>query len=136
MAIKVNTKEQLKQAIKNKEELIEIEDGKLAKHVVGVKKIKKISKWALGVLVVGTGAAVVGMALAPETGGTSAVVGIGADAVAYAVAAGSGAVISVEAIYAIGILAVLGTAVLYSIYKDYDVVEMELGDVRVTLKRK
>lgn len=121
MAKIVTTKEQLKQAVKNKEKEIVVDNDELAKNIVKFKKIKKLSKWTLGLLLAGTGLGAIGLALAPATGGTSAVVGGLSGLVAAKIVLSSGTVISTGAIIAIGTLAVIGSAVLFAIWKDYDV---------------
>jgi hypothetical protein len=121
MVRKVTTKDQLKKAVKKKEKVISIDNPDLAKKIVKFKKIKKLSKWTLGLLITGSGVGALGMALAPATGGSSAVVGGASSAMFFSITTASGTIISAEAIFAIGTLFVIGSAVLYSIYKDYDV---------------
>ncbi len=117
----VRTKEELKQAVENKEKEIIIDDDALAKNIVKFKKIKKISKWSLGLFLAATGAGAVGLALAPVTGGTSAIVGTLSSGLLYSITLTSGAVISTEAILAIGTLSIIGSVVLFAIWKDYNV---------------
>jgi hypothetical protein len=121
MATIVRTKEERKQAVKNKVHEIIVDDNQLAQHIVKFKKIKKLSKWTLGLLLAGTGVGAVGLALAPATGGSSAVVGGVSTGVAYSITTASGAVISTEAIVAIGTLFIIGSAVLFAIWRDYNV---------------
>lgn len=135
MAVTVTTREELKRAIQNKEKDILITDPYLAKNVKQFKTIKKLTKWTLCLLLAGSGATMIGVALAPATGGTSAVVGLGTDAVFKLVLA-SGASISTGAITAIGCLCVLGAAVLFALWKDYTVEIDKLGPVQgIRLKR-
>jgi hypothetical protein len=136
MAITVNTKEQLKQAIKNKEKEIAIDDADLAKNVVKFKQIKKLSKRTLGLLLAATGIATVGFALAPTTGGASAVAGGISSGVIYSITLASGTVISTGSIIAIGALCIIGSAVLFAIWKDYSVIEIDSDPLRVKLIRK
>jgi len=121
MAKIVRTKEQLKQAVKNKENEIIIDDDELAKNIFNFKRVKKLSKWTLGLLLAGTGVGAIGFALAPVTGGTSAVVGGISAGVLYKISLASGTVISTSAIVAIGSLLIIGSAILFAIWKDYDV---------------
>jgi len=121
MATIVTTKEQLKRAVKNKEKEIVVDNDELAKNIVKFKKIKKLSKWTLGLLLAGTGVGAIGLALAPATGGSSAVIGGVSGLVAYKIVFASGTVISTQAIVAIGVLSIIGAAVLFAIWKDYDV---------------
>ena len=136
MATTVRTKEQLKRAIRNKTKEIIIDDEDLAKHIVKFKKIKKLSKWTLGLLLAGTGAGAIGLALAPATGGSSAVFGVVSYGVLYSITTASGTVISTEAIIAIGTLLVIGSAVLFAIWKDYDVDIESTNPWKIKLHRK
>ncbi len=79
------------------------------------------SKWTLSLLLAGTGVGAAGLALAPVTGGSSAVVGGVASSIELAITTASGTVISTEAIVALGALCIIGSAVLLAIWKDYDV---------------
>jgi len=136
MATIVTTKEQLKQAVKNKTKEIVIEDEELAKNIVTFKKIKKLSKWTLGLLLAGTGAGAIGLALVPATGGGSAVVVGVSSGVLYSITTASGTVISTEAIIAIGTLFVIGSAVLFAIWKDYDVDIESTNPWKIKLHKK
>ena len=142
---RVKTKEELKEAIKNKEDQIIIENEDLAKHVIKFKKIKKLSKWTLRILLAGIAAGGIGVALAPFTGGTSAVVGTAPAVVSTGIiasyTAASGATISTGAIIAIGALSILGIAILYALWKDYNIVvegggNAVAGKFKVRLMRK
>ena len=124
----VTNKEQLKDAIKNKEKAIIIDDEELAKKVLNFKKIKGLTKWSLVGL---TAATVTGLALAPFTGGYSAVA---FPAGAYSLVAG-GTTISTAALATIGGLLVLGSATLYSIYNGYDV-ELDVKKRTVVMRKK
>ncbi len=117
----VSTKEQLKNAVENGEKEIIIDDNDLAKNILRFKKIRKLSKWTLGLLLASAGTGAIGVALAPGTGGSSAVVGGLSSGVLYSITLASGTVISTEAIIAIGVLFIIGSAVLFAIWKDYDV---------------
>ena len=75
----------------------------------------------MSLLLAGTGAGAIGLALAPATGGSSAVVGGVSSGVAYSIIFASGTVISTGAIIAIGTLCIIGSAVLFALWKDYDV---------------
>jgi len=136
MATIVKTKEQLKKAVKNKEKEIVIDDDGLAKNIVKFKKIKKLSKWTLGLLLAGAGVGAIGLALAPATGGSSAVVGGISSGVMYSITTASGTVISTEAIIAIGTLCVIGSAVLFAIWKDYNVEIESTNPWKVKLHKK
>ncbi len=136
MATIVKTKEQLKQAVKNKEREIIIEDDKLAKNIVKFKKIKKLSKWTLSLLVAGTGAGAIGLALAPATGGGSAVIGGVSSGIVYSITTATGTVISTDAIIAIGTLCIIGAAVLFAIWKDYNVEIASTNPWKVKLYKK
>ena len=136
MATIVKTKEQLEQAVKDKEKEIVIDDDELAKNIVRFKKIKKLSKWTLGLLLAGTGVGAIGLALAPATGGSSAVVGGISSGVAYSLSTASGTVISTEAIIAIGTLCIIGSAVLFAIWKDYNVDIESTNPWKVKLHKK
>lgn len=136
MAQTVKTKEQLKRAVKNKEKIIIIDDNDLAKNIVKFKKVKNLSKWTLGILLAGTGVSAIGFALAPATGGSSAVVGGLSSSLAYSITTASGAVISTEAIIAIGTLCIIGSAVLFAIWKDYDVEIESTNPWKIKLSKK
>jgi hypothetical protein len=135
MAITVNTKEQLKMAIVNKEMEITIDNNDLAKNVVMFKKIKKLSKWTLWLLLAATGIGAAGLALAPATGGTSAIAAGVSSGVMYEIALASGTTISTGAIIAIGTLCVVGLAVLYALWKDYDVEILSSNSWHIKLTR-
>ena len=117
----VTTKEELKEAIKNKEKTIIIDNEELSRSVLKFKKIKKFSKWTLGLLLAGTAVGSVGLCLAPATGGSSAVIGGATAGLVYSLTTASGATISTGAIIAIGALSILGCAVLFALWKDYEV---------------
>jgi hypothetical protein len=136
MTIFVKTKDQLKQAIKNKEKEIAIDDNDLAKNVVKFKQINKLSKRTLGLLLAATGIATVGFALAPTTGGTSAVAGGISSGVIYSIALASGTTISTSAIIAIGTLCILGSAILLALWKDYEVEIFSTNPWHIKLTRK
>jgi len=135
MVTVVNNKKELKQAVKNKKSSIIIEDEELAKNVIKFKKIKKLSKWTLGLLLAGTGVGAIGLALAPATAGTSAIVGGVSSGVLYKITLASGATISTQAIIAIGTLSIIGSAVLFALWKDYDVEIQSTNPWKVKLTR-
>ncbi|WP_434777601.1 hypothetical protein [Neisseria sp. Ec49-e6-T10] len=110
----VKTKEELKTAIRNKENLIIVE-GALAKHIINAKKITTMSKFALAILIASASAI-------PFTGGASAIAG--------AVAAGG-----VSSSVLITAILALGTVMIFAIYKDYNVVAKS-GKTSISLERK
>ncbi len=126
MATIVNTKAELKAALKRKDKEIIIEDEKLGKKVVTFKKIKKLTKWTLVVIL---GASAGAIALIPVTGGAS-VFGL------LPIATGTGgAVLTAEAIVAIVALGILGVGLLFALWMDYSMI-VEAAGVKVTLHRK
>jgi hypothetical protein len=120
----VNTKEELKTALKNKDKEILISNDALAKHVIKFKKIKKLTKWTLGVGLAGSGLGGIGVALAPTTGGASLL----PSGALFAITTASGVSISTGAIIAIGALSILGSAILFALWKDYEVAIEGHGD--------
>jgi len=134
MAVYVSTKNDLKKAIKNKEKEIVITDPDLAKHVKNFKKIKKLSKGSLIVLMAACGVGSIGLALAPATGGTSAS-SVAVPAALFQVTTAS-ATISTGAIVSIGSLLILGSAVLFALWKDYSIEIDKLGPVAKGIKLK
>ena len=141
MVVPVRTKLELKKAIKNKEKEILITDPVLAKHIKNFKTIKKLTKGTLVALMAASGISAIGLALIPATGGTSATA-LTVPLVLYSftvgTAAGTSATISTGAIVAIGCLFILGSAVLFALWKDYTVEIENLGPVAngIRLKRK
>lgn len=132
----VTTKSALKSAIKNCENEILITDPDLAKNVHRFKSIKKLSKRLLCILIAGSGAGAIGLALAPATGGSTAVVTGVSTGVLLKVTTASGATISTGAIIAIGSLAIIGAAVLYALWKDYDVEIQSSNPWKIKLCRR
>ena len=132
MAIEVSTKEQLRDAIKTGEADILITDADLAKAVRNFKRLRNVSKWTLRILCT-AGAASTALALAaPATGGMTAlpVLALGGP-VLVATGVAPSVLVSIIAI------ATIGTVVMYAIYKDYDIIEVDLpGGIRVRLRKK
>ena len=120
--VEVNTKAELKKAIKDKEKTIVINDEKLAKHVINFKKIKKLSKWILRALLVISTAGVVA---APFTGGTS----LPAAGALFSMTIPGGIVITTGALIAIASLSILGLVILYALYKNYSIEVNGEGDL-------
>ena len=140
MVVSVRTKLELKKAIKNKEKEILITDPVLAKHIKNFKTIKKLTKGTLVALMAASGISAIGLALIPATGGTSATA-LTVPFALYSTAAttgGASVTISTGAIVAIGCLFILGSAVLFALWKDYTVEIENLGPVAngIRLKRK
>ena len=133
--IEVSTKEELRDAIKNKEKEILIINEDLAKNVKRFKKIKKLSKRILGVLLGAIGIVTIGFALAPLTGGSSAILSGVTTGALYSFTIGN-ITISTGAILAIGHLSILGSAVLFALWKDYNIEVEEMGPIKGLKLRK
>ncbi|EGT0013082.1 hypothetical protein ACV3T5_07055 [Clostridium perfringens] len=119
-SIEVTTKNQLKEAVdKNYDEIVV--NGELAKKLNKAKNIKKLSGATIGVLAATLS---VGAATAPITGGLSLVA-------AAPIAALTGADIAL-------IIAVsfVGLALVTSIYKGYDEIEISKNPWKLKLKKK
>ena len=132
--VQVKTKAELKKAINDGEPIIEILDSEIANQLKILKQVKKLSKWTIIiVLTIATTVLIGGTVITrdPKIGlKTSAKV---AQFVAYRITTPGGYTISAEAIAAIIFFGFLGVAMLYAIYKDYDI---EIDGHRVILRRK
>ncbi|ACL04312.1 conserved hypothetical protein [Desulfatibacillum aliphaticivorans] len=136
MATIVNTKAELKAALKRKDKEIFIEDETLAKHVINFKKIKKLTRWGLLALMVAAGAGTALIAASPATGGTSGLAGTAVYQLApVVIATGEGATVSVGAWLAIGALIVIGGTLLFALWKDYNI-DFSAKGIGVRLYRK
>lgn len=117
----IRTKEELKRAKENKvREFIVV--GELAQKLHKAEKISKLSKTALAALV---GAIGIGVIASPITGGASLRIG---KKFATATAAG----VSTSVIYAA--ITVGGVALVYALYKEYNVKVIRKPDGSIELK--
>ncbi|SHK16074.1 hypothetical protein SAMN02745216_02983 [Desulfatibacillum alkenivorans DSM 16219] len=136
MATIVNTKAELKAALKRKDKEIFIEDETLAKHVTNFKKIRKLTKWGLAAMMATAGTGTALIALSPATGGASAVAGTAVYQLApLIIITEGGAVVSISVALAITALLTLGTVLLFALWKEYNMEAMVKG-VGVKLYRK
>lgn len=117
----VTTKEELKRAVKNKEDDILIQ-GEVLKYYKAASKLKKVGKISLGI-------AVAGVVAAPFTGGLSSVGTMGVVA-----AAATSASLSTTAL--ITFIVFMGVGLLFAIFSDYEEIEAEAGSRGVKLKLK
>jgi len=117
----VTTKEQLKRAVKNKEDDILIQ-GEVLKYYKAASKLKKVGKISLGI-------AVAGVVAAPFTGGLSTVGTMGVVA-----AAATSASLSTTAL--ITFIVFMGVGLLFAIFSDYEEIETEAGLKGIKLKLK
>ena len=132
----VNKKSELKAAIEANEMEIVVVNPELAKTVYKYKSIKKLTKRALVLLLAGMGIVAGGMALAPMTGGSSAgLSGVSAVA-AYSLARASGAAIPVALIPNIVYISFMGSAILFALWKNYDIEVICEDPMKIKLKKK
>lgn len=117
----VTTKEQLKRAVKNKEEDILIQ-GDVLKYYKAASKLKTVGKFSLGI-------AIAGVAAVPFTGGLSSIGTMGVVA-----AAATSASLSTTAL--ITFIVFMGVGLLFAIFNDYEEIETEAGLRGVKLKLK
>ena len=120
----VTTKEQLKRAVKNKEEVILLQ-GEVLKYYKAASKLKTVGKVSLGIAIAGA------MAM-PFTGGLSGVAAVGA----MGAVAGAAASMSLSTAALITFIAFIGVGLLFAIFKDYDEIEVEGFGVKLNLRNK
>ena len=133
----VSTKEEFERAVNNKIDKIII-TGSLAQKIIAAQKKKSIGKKVgIGGAIVTGAATVAGLALAPATGGTSAVAAI-SNLVAATAAGTTMAVSTAELIVISGtVLGVVGfsASIINTVSKNYDV-KVSAGSTTVECTRK
>lgn len=131
--VKVKSAAELKDAVSQKAEVIEIMEDELAKRILKLKQVKKLTKWGLAVLCAlaagGTGVVVMTggtgiLAVAPAAGATGVAMGLTAA--------------QITAIIWLVAIAGLTVVTLFAIWRGYDIVEVEYekGKVRYRLVKK
>lgn len=120
MEVIVTNKEELKEAMKNKANIIVVE-GELAKNIHNSRKIKKIGIASIAIITTALTAATI---TAPLTGGLS-----------YAAAAPIAASAGVPVATIIS-LSIVGITVVIALFKDYEEIEYSLTPPSVKFKKK
>lgn len=120
MEVIVTNKEELKEAMKNKANIIVVE-GELAKNIHNSRKIKKIGISSIAIITTALTAATI---TAPLTGGLS-----------YAAAAPIAASAGVPVATIIS-LSIVGITVVIALFKDYEEIEYSLTPPSVKFKKK
>lgn len=123
----VRTKEELKKAYADKVDEIIVE-GEMAKQIRDLEKIKKFSPVAIGALTAAGAAFAAGSVAGPVTGGMSFLVG-GAALTTAATTTG----LSIPLIF---FACAVGVALLFAIFKEYDVIEASGMGIKIILRKK
>lgn len=141
--IKVTNKEELENAVKEKQQNIVIVGEMAQIFIKSFEKKRKLKKAAKITAITGCGVSAVtiaaGIILAPATGGASAVLTVPAMAHAFAaVGAAEVSLTTAEVVVICGVLATAlgcGTLVLKDMFKHYDI-KIKSGETEVVLNRK
>ena len=126
MATIVHTKAELKAAIKAKADEILILDPTLAKQVMILKSIKKMTKWTLVAVLASIGAGATFVALNPAAMiWVSVYFGIGAGPVVAGSGGIAGSALTTTQVVAVAGFSSFGAVGIYAIWRDYDVIEIK-----------